>query len=70
MSQPREALLEVLRQTADREIDCGTFADMLAAFVDDGLSREERALMEQHRIVCPECDEELTLLLTALGADA
>ena len=46
----------------------GIPAPHLAAYLDDGLSSDElKSLMEHHRDICLECEEELQLLRKALG---
>ena len=61
----------LLGMTRDHELDCDEYRELLAAYVEDGLSETEiRTLMDHHRAMCPECDEEYQLLLRALGRSA
>lgn len=69
MDDPTQTLAELLRLTRERELDCDEFVQKLAAYVDGGLNDEVRALMDQHREICPECEEQLQLLRAALGED-
>ena len=61
---------EMLRRGLDlyraEEMDCDAFVAELAAYLDDGVTATKRALIEHHRTICPECEEQLQLLLAGL----
>lgn len=62
------ALTDLVRLTQAKELDCDAFVDQLAAYLDDGIDDADAVrLMEHHRKICPECDEQLTLLCAALN---
>lgn len=72
MTQRKSAhrvLSTLLDLTRDEEIDCDRFHQHLAALVEDpqGLEPQLAALMEHHRKICPECEEERAILARALG---
>ncbi|MEM7158674.1 MAG: zf-HC2 domain-containing protein [Myxococcota bacterium] len=72
MSETNEAdrtLGNLLDLTRDDEVDCDQFSRHLAAFVEGGLEGPLRALMEHHRKICPECEEERAVLMRALGLE-
>jgi hypothetical protein len=56
-----------LKLTRDEELDCDRFAQLLAPWLD-GRVEDPRILelLEHHRRLCGECNEEVTLLKTAL----
>jgi hypothetical protein len=60
-----EAWLELTRE---EEIDCDRFALLIAPWLD-GTIGEPRVLelLEHHRRLCAECDEEVRLVKAALG---
>lgn len=62
-----ESLRDTLDRTREQELDCDTFASLLAAYLDGGLDEHAAALVEHHREVCAECDEEAEILVQALG---
>ena len=67
-SDPRDALARMLELTRVEELDCDAFLEHIAAFVEGGIASPSLvALMEHHRAICPECEEELALLKRALG---
>ena len=62
------ALRSSLMLTRDREIDCDEFLERLADLVDGGLKDAElAALMEHHRTICPDCEQERQILVRALA---
>lgn len=64
------ALLSSLGLTRDQELDCDAFLEKIASLVDGAIKDEQvLALMEHHRIICPECEEELQILARAIGAE-
>lgn len=68
---PAHATLQTwLSLTREEELDCDRFAALLAAWID-GRVTDPRLLelLEHHRRLCAECDEEATLVETALGDD-
>jgi hypothetical protein len=65
--QARRVLGSLLELTRDEEIDCDRFTQHLAALHEGQLEPELRALMEHHRRICPECEEERAILARALG---
>ncbi len=72
MSDPRvtrAALAKMLQLTRDEEIDCAAFAQHLAALVEQKVEPELRALLDHHRVICPECEEEREALERALAPD-
>lgn len=57
-----------LTLTRAEELDCDRFAELLAPWLDQRLEDPRLLeLLEHHRRLCSECDEEATLLETALG---
>ncbi|MEM9457794.1 MAG: hypothetical protein AAGF11_26685 [Myxococcota bacterium] len=74
MIQPkgaRDVVGTLLDLTRDEELDCDQFHEHLAALVDGSGSLDPRLveLMEHHRRICPECEEERAILARALGCD-
>ena len=65
----RAALAKMLALTQNEEIDCEAFAQHLAALVEDKVEPELRALLDHHREICPECEEEREALALALAPD-
>jgi hypothetical protein len=66
--RPDALLLEALRLTRAEELDCDAFHALLAPLLDDRIDCQRvKAAMDHHRLICPECDEELTILRRALG---
>ncbi len=78
--QPHHTLGTMLAATRDTEIDCDQFHAHLAAWVDSeaasggpaqhggaAVDADLHALLEHHRKICPECDEERRVLIRALG---
>ena len=59
----------LLQLTRGEELDCDQFHQHLAAMVEGQLSPSLQALMEHHRQLCPECEEERAILVRALGLD-
>ena len=67
MTDPREALLRMLAITREDELDCDGFLDHLAELVEkQPMDPQLRALLDHHREICPECDEQCALLAKAL----
>ncbi len=65
------ALATMLRLTKDKELDCDSFREWMAPYVDDLVKHEHtRALIEHHLAMCSECAEELELLQRALDRGA
>ena len=64
--EQRKFLQSGLELTRAKEMDCDEFVETLAAYLDDGLEQAKRTLIEHHREICPECEEQLQLLLTGL----
>lgn len=72
MSETNEAdraIGTLLDLTRDQEVDCDEFSRNLAAFVEGGIEGPLQALMEHHRKICPECEEEREALMRALGLE-
>lgn len=65
----RVSLARMLELTRGEEIDCEGFAQHLAALVEGNLEPEIKALMDHHRVICPECEEEREALERALSGD-
>ena len=65
-----KTVIELLKGTAPRELDCDEFVDALAPLLDERLAEDQVALVEHHREICPECDEQLLILKRALKVDA
>lgn len=64
----RGALRKLLQATQNREMDCDTFVEYIAIHIDNNIDDSDvRLLFEHHREICPECEEELQLVLRALG---
>lgn len=72
MSDPKDTratLAKMLALTQDEELDCTGFAQHLAALVEDKVEPELRVLLDHHREICPECEEEREALARALAPD-
>lgn len=73
MSQPddaRRAVGQLLLGTREEELDCDDYLGHLAQYVEGSMDDERlRALMEHHREICPECEEERAILARALGLE-
>ena len=63
----RASLARMLELTRSDELDCEEFARHLAALVEGKVEPELKALMDHHRVICPECEEERQALALALG---
>ena len=63
----REFLQKSLELTREEEMDCDTFVEHLATFVDGLLPGELDEVFDHHRQLCPECEEELQALAEAVG---
>lgn len=65
----RAELLRMIELTRDEERDCAEFVELLAEYVD-GSIQDERVLrlLDHHRHLCPECEEELDTLRRALSS--
>ena len=62
----RGMLNTVLGLTRDEELDCDAFLELLPAYVEGGVRDEQlRALIDHHRAICPECEQERLLLARA-----
>ncbi len=73
MSDPKKTrtmLARLLELTRTEEIDCDGFSDHVAALVEGNVEPELAALLDHHRQICPECEEERAALERALGATA
>lgn len=73
MSNPktiRASLARLLALTRTDEIDCDGFSEHLAALIEGNVEPELETLLEHHRELCPECDEEREALARALGEDS
>lgn len=65
---PLQPLWEVLRLTREEELDCARFVELLPEIVDGRIDDATlRALVEHHRQICPECEEQYAILKRALG---
>ena len=70
MSNPkttRASLARLLELTRTDEIDCDGFSEHLAALIEGNVEPELETLLDHHRELCPECDEEREALARALG---
>ena len=65
-NKAQETIGTLLRLTREEELDCDEFSRHLAAFVEGGTPPRLVALMEHHKKICPECEEERLALLRAL----
>ena len=65
--EQKSALRDLLERTQQEEMDCDTFLRELPAYVDGTCDEAVQVLMEHHRGICPECEEELEILKIALG---
>ena len=69
-SDPTLTVARLVGQTHEEEMDCDAFAARLAAYVEGRIvDAHVLALIERHRVSCPECEEELLLLRRALEGD-
>jgi hypothetical protein len=58
----------VRRACVDFELDCDRFLELMAPWLDGRVeSPELLALIEHHRQLCSECDEQVIILERALG---
>lgn len=66
-----EALLQALKVTADKEINCNEFLDLMAEYAELEMlgqaSGSEFDAFRQHLELCVECREEYEALVRALG---
>ncbi len=62
----RASLARMLELTRGNEIGCEGFAEHLAALVEGNVEPELEALLDHHRRICPECEEERQALERAL----
>lgn len=68
---PHETLEAWLKLTRDDEFDCDQFAELIAPWLDGAITEPRLLdLLEHHRELCSECDEEVQLVKTALDDDA
>ncbi len=66
-SNPADILASLLAMTQDEEMDCDAFEERVASLVDGGeLPPNIQALLEHHRLICPECEEHVQRLMMAL----
>ena len=66
----RDSIGALLKGLRDKELDCDEFLAHLPAWVEGNISdREVQELLEQHARLCPECEEERTVLKRALRPD-
>ena len=63
----RASLARLIALTRTEEIDCDGFSEHLAALIEGNVEPELETLLEHHRSLCPECDEERDALARALG---
>jgi hypothetical protein len=64
-------LRRLLSLTRDDELDCDRFSELMAPWLDGSVKSPELvALIEHHRQLCLECDEQLSILERALGREA
>lgn len=69
-SEAYPALEDMLEKTRTEELDCDEFLELLAPYLDHRLQDPKLLqLVEQHRDLCRECAEELSLLQDALKTD-
>jgi len=65
-----ERLRRALALTRDEEIGCDDFLARLAAYVEGRPESDVvKALMDHHREICPECEEEREILARSLALD-
>lgn len=63
-----ETLEAWLKVTRDEELDCDRFAELIAPWLDQPITEPRLLeLLEHHRQLCVECDEEVRLVEAALG---
>ncbi len=66
----KKFLRQAIELTQEEELDCEGFLENLASYADGRIDDAKlQALYEHHRKVCPECDEELRILIKALGRE-
>ena len=66
-SDTADLLASLIAMTQDKEMDCDTFAERVAAYVDGGgLAQDVVSQLEHHRVLCGECDEHVQRLVVAL----
>ncbi|MEM6295851.1 MAG: hypothetical protein AAGA54_31555 [Myxococcota bacterium] len=63
----RATLARLLELTRTEEIDCDRFSEHVAALVEGNVEPELKALLDHHRKICPECEEERLAIARALG---
>jgi hypothetical protein len=65
------SLRRLLETTRDEELDCDRFQELVASWIDGGITDPKlRELLAHHQQQCPECSEELEILRRALEPDA
>lgn len=68
MTKRARAVWSLLGLTQEDEIDCDAFAARVASYVDGQVDDPKVvALLEHHRKICPECDEAVLALASAIG---
>jgi hypothetical protein len=69
--QNYQELLAWLSVTRDEELDCDRFSQLVAPWLDQRITDVRiLELLEHHRRLCSECDEEVTLVERALGGSS
>jgi len=71
--QHLDRLARLVKETADEEIDCDRFLEIVAVFLNRVANKldptEACQALKQHVRVCPECKEELLAIAQAEGVD-
>ena len=65
----RNMLGTLLQLTRETEMDCDEFGKHVAELAEGTVDPQLRALLDHHREICPECEEELRVLAQALDLD-
>ncbi len=65
----RRAVAQLLQLTEQEELDCDGFTQNLAAWLEGKAPPSLHTLMDHHRRICPECEEERAILARALAQE-
>lgn len=66
-----DALLGFLRVTRDHELTCDEWLDVLPSYLDATPAEqacEDFRLVREHLALCPECREEIDIVIDAIAA--
>jgi anti-sigma factor RsiW len=61
-------VLGIFRRRRDRGLVCRDAVSLVAAYLDDALSAQDRARLERHLAECPHCSEYLAQIRATIDA--